>query len=99
MNSQYRPLHVCAVVNKNVSCNSRFKLMHLFRFFSAILFGASVLIACGKVNVTDSTEHKALCSQYGHTLHSYQFSKCVKRQNIIANYENENWLLLTLGLK
>ena len=73
--------------------------MHLFRYFSAILVGASVLTACEKVNVTDSGEHIVLCSEYGHAQNSSQFSKCVKRQNIIAKYENENWLMRNLGLR
>ena len=72
--------------------------MHFFKNFSAILVGASVLTACIKVKVTNSAEHKALCSEYGYTPNSSQFSKCVKRQNIIAKYESENWLMLTLGL-
>jgi hypothetical protein len=73
--------------------------MHLFRYFSAILVGASVLTACEKVNVTDSGEHIVLCSEYGHTPNSSQFNKCLKRQNIIAKYENENWLMVIIGLK
>ena len=70
-----------------------------FRYFSVILVGASFLSACEKINETNIAEYKALCSEYGHAQTSSQFSNCVKRQNIIAKYENENWLLLTLGLK
>ena len=73
--------------------------MHLFRYFSAILVGASVLTACEKVNVTDSREYIVLCSEYGHNPNSSQFNKCLKRQNIIAKYENENWLMVIIGLK
>ena len=73
--------------------------MHLFRYFSAILVVASVLTACEKINETNIAEYKALCSEYGHAQNSSQFSKCVKRQNIIAKYENEYWLMRTLGLK
>ena len=73
--------------------------MHLFRYFSAILVGASVLTACEKVNVTGSGEHIVLCSEYGYTPNSSQFNKCLKRQNIIAKYENENWLMVIIGLK
>ena len=73
--------------------------MIIFRYFSIILIGASFLSACEKINETNIAEHKVLCSEYGHAQTSSQFSKCVKRQNIIAKYENENWLLLTLGLE
>ena len=70
-----------------------------FRCFSVILVGTSLLSACEKINETNIAEYKALCSEYGHAQNSSQFSKCVKRQNIIAKYENEYWLMLTLGLK
>ena len=70
-----------------------------FRYFSVILVGTSLLSACEKINETNIAEYKALCSEYGHAQNSSQFSKCVKRQNIIAKYENENWLMRTLGLK
>ena len=70
-----------------------------FRYFSVILVGASFLSACEKINETNIAEYKALCSEYGHAQTSSQLSKCVKRQNIIAKYENENWLMRTLGLK
>ena len=70
-----------------------------FRYFSVILVGASFLSAGEKINETNIAEYKALCSEYGHVQNSSQFSKCVKRQNIIAKYENENWLMRTLGLK
>ena len=70
-----------------------------FRYFSVILVGASFLSACEKINETNIAEYKALCSEYGHPQNTSQFSKCVKRQNIIAKYENENWLMRTLGLK
>ena len=73
--------------------------MHLFRYSSLILVGASVLTACEKVHVTDSGEHIVLCSDYGYTPNSSQFNKCLKRQNIIAKYENENWLMVIIGLK
>ena len=70
-----------------------------FRCFSVILVGTSLLSACEKINETNIAEYKALCSEYGHVQNSSQFSKCIKRQNIIAKYENENWLMRTLGLK
>ena len=70
-----------------------------FRYFSVILVGTSFLSACEKINETNIAEYKALCSEYGHVQNSSQFSKCIKRQNIIAKYENENWLIRTLGLK
>ena len=70
-----------------------------FRYFSVILVGTSFLSACEKINETNIAEYKALCSEYGHVQNSSQFSKCIKRQNIIAKYENENWLMRTLGLK
>ena len=73
--------------------------MIIFRYFSILFIGASFLSACEKNNETNIAEYKALCSEYRHVQTSSQFNKCVKRQNIIANYENENWLLLTLGLK
>ena len=73
--------------------------MIIFRYFSVIFVGASFLSACEKINETNIATYKALCSEYGHVQNSSQFSKCVKRQNIIAKYENENWLLLTFRLK
>ena len=73
--------------------------MIIFRYCSVILVSLSFLSACEKINETNIAEYKALCSEYGHSQNSSQFSKCVKRQNIIAKYENENWLMLTLGLK
>ena len=73
--------------------------MIIFRCFAVILFGASLLSACEKINETNLAEYSAMCSEYGHAQNSSQFSKCVKRQNIIAKYENGNWLMLTLGLK
>ena len=73
--------------------------MIIFRYFSVILVSVSFLSACEKINETNIAEYKALCSEYGHAQNSSQFIKCVKRQNIIAKYENENWLMLTLGLK
>ena len=73
--------------------------MIIFRYFSVILVSVSFLSACEKINETNIAEYKALCSEYGHVQNSSQFSKCVKRQNIIAKYENENWLMLILGLK
>jgi hypothetical protein len=71
----------------------------IFRYFSVILVSVSFLSACEKINETNIAEYKALCSEYGHAQNSSQFIKCVKRQNIIAKYENENWIMLTLGLK
>ena len=73
--------------------------MIIFRYFSVILVGASFLSACEKINEKNIAEYKALCSEYGHAQTSSQFSKCVKRQNIIAKYEYNNWLMLALGLK
>ena len=73
--------------------------MIIFRYFSLILVSVSFLSACEKINEPNIAEYKALCSEYGYTQNSFQFSKCVKRQNIIAKYENESWLMLTLGLK
>ena len=73
--------------------------MVIFKYFLVIFVGAIFLFACEKINETNIAEYKALCAEYGHAQNSAQFSKCVKRQNIIAKYENENWLMLTLGLK
>ena len=73
--------------------------MIIFRYFSVILVSVSFLSACEKINETNITEYEALCSDYGHAQNSSQFSKCVKRQNIIAKYENENWLMVIIGLK
>jgi len=73
--------------------------MIILRYFSVILVSVSFLSACEKINETNIAEYKALCSEYGHAQNSSQFIKCVKRQNIIAKYENENWIMLTLGLK
>ena len=73
--------------------------MIILRYFSVILVSVSFLSACEKINETNIAEYKALCSEYGHAQNSSQFIKCVKRQNIIAKYENESWLMLTLGLK
>ena len=73
--------------------------MIIFRYFSVIFVSVSFLSACEKINEINIAEYEALCSEYGHGQNSSQFSKCVKRQNIIAKYENENWLMLTLGLK
>ncbi len=73
--------------------------MIILRYFSAILVSVSFLSACEKINETNIAEYKALCSEYGHAQNSSQFIKCVKRQNSIAKYENENWIMLNLGLK
>ena len=73
--------------------------MIIFRYFFIVLIVASILSACEKNNEINSAEYKALCSEYGYAQTSSQVSKCVKRQNIIAKYENEKWLLLILGLK
>ena len=84
---------------KSGSLSNRFLSVIIFRYFSVILVSVSFLSACEKINETNIADYKALCSEYGHAQNSSQFSKCVKRQNIIAKYENENWLMLTLGLK
>ena len=73
--------------------------MIIFRYFSVILVSVIFLSACEKINETNIAEYKALCSAYGHAQNSSHFGKCVKRQNIIAEYENENWLMRNLGLK
>ena len=73
--------------------------MIIFKYFSVILVSVSFLSACEKINETNIAEYKALCSEYGHAHNSSQFIKCFERQNIIAKYENENWIMLTLGLK
>ena len=73
--------------------------MIIFRYFSVILVSVIFLSACERINETNIAEYKALCSEYGHAQNSSQFSKCVKRQNTIAKYENENWLMRNLGLK
>ena len=73
--------------------------MIILRYFSVIIVSVSFLSACEKINETNIAEYKALCSEYGHAQNSSQFGKCVKRQNIIAKYENENWLMLILGFK
>ena len=78
--------------------SNRFLLVIIFRYL-LVLIVCTNLFACEKINETNVVEYKALCSEYGHAQNSAQFSKCVKRQNIIAKYENENWLMLTLGLK
>ena len=73
--------------------------MVFLKYFLVILVVASFLSACEQINEINIAEYEALCSEYGHVQTSSQFNKCVKRQDIIANYEDENWLLLTLGLK
>ncbi len=73
--------------------------MIFFKYFLLILAGTSFLSACEEINEKIMAEHKTVCSEYGYAANSSQFIKCVERQNIIAKYENENWLLLTLGLK
>ena len=72
--------------------------MIIFRYLLLILVCTN-LFACKKINEKIMAEHKTVCSEYGYAANSSQFIKCVKRQNIIAKYENENWLMLTLGLK
>ena len=64
-----------------------------------MLVVAGFVTACEKGKVANIAQYEALCSEYGYAPNSSQFSKCVKRQNMIAKYENENWLILTLGLK
>ena len=73
--------------------------MIISRYFSVILVSVIFLSACERINETNIAEYKALCSEYGHIQNSSQFSKCIRRQNIIAKYENEDWLMRTLGLK
>ena len=70
--------------------------MILFRNFAIILVSSSFLFSCEKFNETSIAEYKVLCSDYGYIPNSSHFNKCVKRQNIIAKYENENWFSLSL---
>ncbi len=65
--------------------------MILFRYFFTILIASSFLSACEKINEINIAELEALCSEYGYTSNSSNFNKCLKRQKIIAKYENENW--------
>ena len=73
--------------------------MVFLKYFLVILVVASFLSACEQINEINIAEQRAVCSEYGYASDSSQFTKCVKRQNIIAQYEKENWLLVTLGLK
>ena len=70
--------------------------MIFFRYFGIILVATSFLSSCGKIYEINSAELKVLCSEYGYTPNSPNFNKCLKRQNIIAKYENENWFSLSL---
>ena len=54
------------------------------------------LTSCANITEANKAEFEVLCSDYGYLSKSSQFSKCVKRQNIIASYENKNWLGLSL---
>ena len=60
------------------------------------MFAASFLSSCEKINGTNIAEYKVLCSEYGYVPNSSHFTKCVKRQSIIAKYETENWFNLSL---
>ncbi len=79
--------------------NNRFQLVNCCKFFFHTFFCASLLFSCDKVGEVTVNEHRSMCLKYGYTPDSVQFDKCLKRQNIIANYESKHWLMLTLGLK
>ena len=70
--------------------------MIVFRYFFTILISSSFLSSCEKINAINIAEMKVLCSEYGYTVNSSNFNKCLKRQQIIAKYENENWFSLSL---
>ena len=61
-----------------------------------ILIALSFLSSCEKNYEINIAELRALCSEYGYTSNSSNFSKCLKRQKIIAKYENESWFSRSL---
>ena len=61
-----------------------------------ILIALSFLSSCEKINEINIAELKVLCAEYGYTSNSSNFNKCLKRQKIIAKYENENWFSRSL---
>ena len=65
--------------------------MIFYRYFAVMLITAAFLSSCEKISKINIAELKVLCSEYGYTANSSNFTKCLKRQNIIAQYENENW--------
>ena len=70
--------------------------MVFIRYFDTILVLIGLLSSCANITEANKAEFEVLCSDYGYLSKSSQFSKCVKRQNIIASYENKNWLGLSL---
>jgi hypothetical protein len=66
------------------------------RYFAVILVLIGFLTSCANITEANNAEFEVLCSEYGYLSKSSQFSKCVKRQSIIASYENKNWLGLPL---
>ena len=70
--------------------------MVFIRYFATILVLIGLLSSCADITEANKAEFEVLCSDYGYLSKSSQFSKCVKRQNIIASYENKNWLGLSL---
>ena len=79
--------------------NNRFQFVNCCKFIFHTVFCANLLFSCDKVSEITANEHRSMCLKYGYTPESAQFDKCLKRQNIIANYESKHLLLLTFGLK
>jgi hypothetical protein len=65
------------------------------RYFAKILVLIVFLTSCANITEANKAEFEVLCYDYGYLSKSSQFKKCVKRQNIIARYENKNWLGLS----
>ncbi len=61
------------------------------------MFAASFLSSCEKINEANIAEYKVLCSEYGYVPNSSDFTKCVKRQSIVAKYENKSWFSRSLS--
>ncbi len=69
--------------------------MIFLRYFAILLVLIGFLTSCANITEANKAEFAVLCSDYGYKSKSSQFKKCVKRQNIIARYENKNWLGLS----
>ena len=69
--------------------------MVFIRYFAKILVLIGFLTSCVNITEANKAEFEVLCYASGYLSKSSQFKKCVKRQNIIARYENKNWLGLS----
>lgn len=69
--------------------------MVFIRYFATTLVLLGFLTSCANITEANKAEFEVLCSDHGYLSKSSQFKKCVKRQNIIARYENKNWLGLS----